>query len=128
MDRMSDRLDGHAERLDQVERRVSEADDEHNMLATAQKKVDTLLHTLQAKAEDLEARSRRNNVRIVGIAEPTRIDNMDRYVEQLLSDLRGRETFSDKFVVELAHCSVAPQLPVGAPQCPIIARLLKLQG
>ncbi|KAJ1203838.1 hypothetical protein NDU88_007619 [Pleurodeles waltl] len=34
MNRMSDRLDGHAKHLDQEERRVSEEEDEHNMLDT----------------------------------------------------------------------------------------------
>ncbi|KAJ1199583.1 hypothetical protein NDU88_003417 [Pleurodeles waltl] len=62
---MSDRLDKHGERLDQVERRVSEAEGEHNMLAPAQKKVDRLPLKLQAMAEDLEACSHRNNVHIV---------------------------------------------------------------
>ncbi|KAJ1198040.1 hypothetical protein NDU88_001884 [Pleurodeles waltl] len=36
---MSDRLDKHAECLDQVERIVSEAEEEHNTLTTVQKKV-----------------------------------------------------------------------------------------
>ncbi|KAJ1111744.1 hypothetical protein NDU88_000019 [Pleurodeles waltl] len=58
IDSMWDRLDGHPERLDQVERRVSEAEDEQKTLGAAQKEVDKLLLTLQAKAEVLEARSR----------------------------------------------------------------------
>ncbi|KAJ1083176.1 hypothetical protein NDU88_003336 [Pleurodeles waltl] len=99
---MLDRLEKHAVRLALVERRVSEAEEEHRMLAIVQKKVDRLLLTLQAKVEDLEARSHRNNVRIVGIAESTQIDNMERYMEQLQFDLRGRKSFSDIFMVELA--------------------------
>ncbi|KAJ1140804.1 hypothetical protein NDU88_007142 [Pleurodeles waltl] len=70
---------------------------------TAQKKVDRLLLMLQAKAEDFQARSRRNNVCILGIAELTRVDNMERYVEQLLIDLMDRETFSDMFMSERAN-------------------------
>ncbi|KAJ1131418.1 hypothetical protein NDU88_009755 [Pleurodeles waltl] len=71
MDRISDRHDMHADRLDREERRVSEAGDEQNTMATAQKKAGKLLLTLQDRAEDLEAHSRRNNVRIVGIEEST---------------------------------------------------------
>ncbi|KAJ1088147.1 hypothetical protein NDU88_001306 [Pleurodeles waltl] len=115
MDRMSNRLDKHAEHLDQVERRVSEGEVDHGTLATAQKKVDRLLLTLQAKAADLEAleaSSCRNNVHIVGIAESTEINNMEQYVEQMLSDLLGLKTFSDIFVVEWAHCSLPPGAPV----------------
>ncbi|KAJ1161306.1 hypothetical protein NDU88_001793 [Pleurodeles waltl] len=51
MDRMTELLNKHAERLDQSGRRVSEVD-------------------------DLEAGSRRNNLRIVRVAESTKIDNL----------------------------------------------------
>ncbi|KAJ1211599.1 hypothetical protein NDU88_006957 [Pleurodeles waltl] len=87
MDRVSDRLYKHAERLDQVEQRVSAAEHEQSTLATAQKKVDRLPLMLQANAEDLEVRSCRNNVRVVDVAESTRVDNMERYVQQLLTRL-----------------------------------------
>ncbi|KAJ1110050.1 hypothetical protein NDU88_007405 [Pleurodeles waltl] len=101
---------------------MSEAKDDHNTLAIAQKQVDKLLHTLQVKAEYLEACCRRNNIRIVGVGELTRIDNMERYVEQLVSDLSGCETFSDAFVVEQAHRSLAA--PPVALLCSIKARRL----
>ncbi|KAJ1098272.1 hypothetical protein NDU88_003388 [Pleurodeles waltl] len=124
IDQMSDRLDEHAERLEQLKRKMLEAEDEHCTVETAQKNVDKLLLTLQAKAEDLEALSRRNNVRIVGIAESTQIDNMERYMKHLLSSLLGHETFTNMYVVELAHFSLEPRHPPGVPSCPIIARPL----
>ncbi|KAJ1132707.1 hypothetical protein NDU88_011010 [Pleurodeles waltl] len=100
MDRMIERIDKLAERLDQAERRTSELEDEQTMMASRQIKMDKLLRALHAKAEDLEARSWRNNVRIVGVTESTNIDNMERFVEQLLTDVLGRETFSTMFEVE----------------------------
>ncbi|KAJ1205219.1 hypothetical protein NDU88_000654 [Pleurodeles waltl] len=116
MDRMSDRHHEHLERLDQVVRRVSEAEDEESTLGATQKKVYNFLLTLQAKAERLEARSHINNVHIVDVADLTQMDNMEKYVEQLTISLLGRKTFSDLYVVERAHRSLAP--------CPIIVRLL----
>ncbi|KAJ1191829.1 hypothetical protein NDU88_001144 [Pleurodeles waltl] len=100
LDYMSERLDMHAERLNQVEWRVSAAEDEQNTMAVLQKKIDRLLHVLQAKAEDLETRSDRNKVSVVGIAEYVHIDNLKWFVEQLLTDLLGCETFSYIYIME----------------------------
>ncbi|KAJ1150255.1 hypothetical protein NDU88_003050 [Pleurodeles waltl] len=64
---------------------------------------------LCATSEYLEACSCRNNVSIVGIAESTRVENMERYMEQLLIDLLGRKTFSELFLIEQAHRSLTPR-------------------
>ncbi|KAJ1084847.1 hypothetical protein NDU88_004993 [Pleurodeles waltl] len=123
-DCLSKRLYKHAEHLDLVECWVLDDEDEQTTLASAQKKVDKLLLMLQSKAEDLEACSHRKNVRIVGVTESIRVDNMERYVEQLLSDLLARETSSTIFVVEQVHHTVAPRPAPSAPLCPSIVRLL----
>ncbi|KAJ1213783.1 hypothetical protein NDU88_001414 [Pleurodeles waltl] len=81
MDRMSERLAKHGERIGMVERRASEAKDKQVIMYTLQKQMDKLLQVLQVKTEDLKACLQRNNVRIVGIAESTNIDNMERYIE-----------------------------------------------
>ena len=93
MDRMTKRLDKHTEHLDMVERRVTEAEEEQVTTAESQRQTKKVLATLRAKTEDLEARSRRNNLRIVGLPETTNISNMERYVKTLLVDLLGRDTF-----------------------------------
>ncbi|KAJ1113536.1 hypothetical protein NDU88_001778 [Pleurodeles waltl] len=99
MDRMTERLDKHAECLDQTDRRVSEVENGQTELATSQVKLNKELSSLRLKVNDLEAHSRRNNLRIVGIA----IDNMEGFIVQILVQLLGRATFSDLFVVERAH-------------------------
>ncbi|KAJ1131764.1 hypothetical protein NDU88_010097 [Pleurodeles waltl] len=80
MDRMSERLHKYAECLDAAERRISEVDVDHNTVASAQSKMDKTTATLQAKVDDLEACSRRSNIRVVSIAESTAIDNMECYI------------------------------------------------
>ncbi|KAJ1123380.1 hypothetical protein NDU88_001850 [Pleurodeles waltl] len=120
MDRMTERLDKHAERLDQSEKRVSEVEDGQTRHVKLYKEV----HSLRLKVDDLEARSWRNYLRIVGVAESTAIDNMEGFIERLLVQLLGRTTFSDLFVVERAHRSLATHPTPGAPPCPIIERLL----
>ncbi|KAJ1109587.1 hypothetical protein NDU88_006947 [Pleurodeles waltl] len=105
---MAEWLEKHAERLDAMERRVSEIEDKQAAASIAQKKMDKLLLTLQAKTEDLEARSRRNNLHIVGIAKMMTIDNMGWDIECLLIALLGHDTFSEICIVEHAHRSLAP--------------------
>ena len=122
MDRMTERLDKHTERLDMVERRVAEK--EQVSTAEAQRQVEKTLAAVQAKAEDLEARSRRNNLRILGLPESTHVTNMETFIEKLLAEILGRDTFSEIFVIERAHRSLGPLPPPGASPCPIIARLL----
>ncbi|KAJ1212514.1 hypothetical protein NDU88_000169 [Pleurodeles waltl] len=65
MDRMTERLDKQAERLDQSERCISEVEDGQSPMATGQARMGKELATLQAKVDDLEAISHRNNLRIV---------------------------------------------------------------
>ncbi|KAJ1206650.1 hypothetical protein NDU88_002052 [Pleurodeles waltl] len=84
MDRMSERIDKHTERLDHVENRVSATEDGQTELVSGQSKLSKELGLLKLKVEDMEARSRRNNIRIVGLAESTAITNMERHIEQLL--------------------------------------------
>ena len=81
---MSECLDKHTERLDMVERHVSDIEDDQVTAVASQKQTEKVLVTLQAQAEDLEACSLRNNLWIVGLAESTNITNMERFVEQLL--------------------------------------------
>ncbi|KAJ1113585.1 hypothetical protein NDU88_001827 [Pleurodeles waltl] len=107
---MTERLDKHADCLDGAERRISEFEDVQAGGETA--------HMLQAHAEDLKVQSRRNNLRIVGVIESTRIDNMERFVEQLLQDLLGRDSFL--FMAEQVHRLLAPQQLPGAPPKPIL--------
>ncbi|KAJ1209505.1 hypothetical protein NDU88_004883 [Pleurodeles waltl] len=88
---MSERLDKHTEHLDQMEMRVSAAEDGQTALASGQLKVNTELDILNHKMDDLESRSRRNILRIMGLAESTSITNMEKFVENLLIQLLAVE-------------------------------------
>ncbi|KAJ1090841.1 hypothetical protein NDU88_003969 [Pleurodeles waltl] len=81
MDRISERVSKHAERLDQLKRRVLEVEDERVSTLEIEKQLEKGLSMLQAKAEYLEARSRCNNLHIVGLAESTNIGNMETFME-----------------------------------------------
>lgn len=124
MDRMSKRMDKHAERIDMAEHRIFETEDAQNDMGEAQKRMAKLMSSIKDKAEDIEARSRRNNVRILGLAESTPTGTMELFIEKLLIQLLGRETFPDVFVVERTHRLLAAHPPPGAAPRPVIARLL----
>lgn len=106
------------------ERRITESEEAQTDAHRTQKSMEKALLALQDKAEDLEARSRRSNLRITGVPESTVTGNMELFIEKLLTNLLGPETFSSTFVVERAHRSLDPWPPPGATPCPIIAKLL----
>lgn len=59
----------HAGRLTELENRVSSLEDENNVLSTTVTNMSTDISRLGDKLEDLENRSRRNNLRMVGLSE-----------------------------------------------------------
>ncbi|KAJ1093349.1 hypothetical protein NDU88_006453 [Pleurodeles waltl] len=80
--------------------------------------------TLEARLEDSEGRSRRNNVRLLGFPERAEGSTVECFVEEWTREVLQLVGLSRVFVVERAHRAlVAPPRP-GAPQRAIIARLL----
>ncbi|KAJ1119718.1 hypothetical protein NDU88_007903 [Pleurodeles waltl] len=125
MDIIYEWLDKQVECVDEAERRISAVEDDYNEISqTKTKKTDRIVTALREKVEDLEVRSRSSNIRVVGIAESRAIDNMEHFIEKLLTTLLGRETFFDLFVVEHAYRSLAPRPPPGTLSQQAIAKLL----
>lgn len=124
MDLMAERLDKHAERLDMSERRLTEVEESQISLDAELKQLGRVLRVLQDKTEDLEARSRRCNLRITGLPETTQTGNMEQFIEKLLVNLLSDEIFSTMFVVASAHRSSGPRSLPGATPRPIITKLL----
>lgn len=82
------------------------------------------LKGMQEKLDDAEGRSRRNNVRILGIPERSEGTNPTQFIEDWLRDTVVKEGLSQLYAVERAH-RVPPRQPrPGAPPSPIIARIL----
>ncbi|KAI4872508.1 hypothetical protein NFI96_005366 [Prochilodus magdalenae] len=103
-----------------MERSLSTCTDD--MLAL-QAKVESLtkeISKLDAKCEDLESRSRRQNIRIVGIPEGESFT----FTTSKVSDLLKEAFDLDKPpLVDRAHRTLAPKPKSGDPPQPIIARL-----
>uniref|UniRef100_A0A8P4K4P6 Transposase element L1Md-A101/L1Md-A102/L1Md-A2 n=1 Tax=Dicentrarchus labrax TaxID=13489 RepID=A0A8P4K4P6_DICLA len=96
------------------ERQLEGLEKRYDMLASQYKQQ-------EAKLDDLEARSRRQNIRIVGIKEKTENGRPTEFVSKLLSKLLGEEHFNLPIEVDRAHRSLAPA--TGGKARAIIARI-----
>lgn len=63
---------------------------------------------MQAKLEDLESRSRRQNIRIMGIKEKMENGKPSEFVSSLVSELPGQENFEKPIQIDMAHRSARP--------------------
>ncbi|KAF0043709.1 hypothetical protein F2P81_005046 [Scophthalmus maximus] len=77
----------------------------------------------KTKLEDLESRSRRQNIRIVGIPEGAEGGQPTDFIAELIPTGLGKEHFGANFKVDRTHRSLAAKPSNGAPPRPFIARL-----
>ena len=120
-------LRGVAERVTEAESRISTAEDE---IVTLRSQVNQLLKSsaiLEDRAEDAENRSRRNNLRLVGIPEGVDTQDLAQLIEDWFLSWVTGEALSKNFVVERAHRSLMARPPPGAPPRPIITRILNFR-
>ncbi|XP_075712997.1 uncharacterized protein LOC142749187 [Rhinoderma darwinii] len=113
-----------AERTTVIEGRVSEVEDVLPELRRDVQSQSLAVVALQAKADDLENRLRRNNVRLVGVPEKTEGNNSDELLEKWLLEQFGREELSPLYAVERAHRVPTRPGPPGRPPRPVLVKLL----
>lgn len=106
-----DAIETHEKRLNELERR--------------QESLASQCMLQQAKIDDLEACSRRQNIRIIGIKEKVENGRPTEFVAKLLPELLGEEHFDHPVDVDRAHRTAAPARD-GKPRA-IVARLHRFQ-
>ena len=79
------------------------------------------------KLDDLEGRSRRNNIRITGVPEKAEGRSADLFVEDLIKEGLRPHGLSNYFSVERAHRIPGFRPTVGAPPRTIIARIFNFR-
>ncbi|KAJ8009334.1 hypothetical protein DPEC_G00087810 [Dallia pectoralis] len=89
-------------RLAHAEKRISDAEDNVNGLISKVSTLESTVKTLSDKVEDLECRSRRNNVRLVGLPEKAEGLDMVTFLEKWLPEALGMES-RETLVIERAH-------------------------
>ncbi|KAE8293734.1 hypothetical protein D5F01_LYC08848 [Larimichthys crocea] len=106
---ISSELKEITDRVEATEQRVAEVEESHAEHAEMITYTLELQKSIQAQLTDLEARSRRNNIRIRGIAEGSEGDNMKTFLEQFLKDeLSLTET---PLGIQRCHRSLGPRPP-----------------
>lgn len=78
---------------------------------------------MRVKLEDLKNRSRRNNVRVIGIPEGTKGNHPSAFIETLLLEVFGEQSFTRKPQVDRAHRSLAPPSKPNQDPRPFIVRM-----
>lgn len=75
------------------------------------------------KCMDLENRSRRSNIRIIGVEENSEMGNPTRFVTDLLVQILGRENFCTPLIIDRAHRTLGPKPKPGERPRALLARL-----
>lgn len=112
------------ERTTEVEQRVSRLEDTARPLPSDLARVQKQLAEMTDKADDIENRLRRNNVRLVGLPEGVEGRAPEKFMEDWLKSTFGPEPFSSLLAIERAHRIPTRPLPPGAPPRPLIMRFL----
>lgn len=102
-------------RVTEAEQRISTAEDDINLLQKSVKNLEKKTQLLSSKVEDLECRSRRNNVRILGIPEKEEGSDPRSYMEKWIAD----NLDIPSPVLERAH-RITSQKPDSAPRTFIV--------
>lgn len=82
---------------------------------------------LKSKLSDLEGRSRRQNIRIVGLPESVEGNRPTTFFSQFLFDMFGERVFPSPPELDRAHRSTAPKPGPGDRPRPVIIRFHRFQ-
>uniref|UniRef100_A0AAQ6A293 L1 transposable element RRM domain-containing protein n=1 Tax=Amphiprion ocellaris TaxID=80972 RepID=A0AAQ6A293_AMPOC len=119
-----------SDRVELLEQRVSTNEDNVSNIMSRMKQLESDNTNLKAKVEDLENRSRRNNLRFVGIPEFAESTDMVGFMTQLIYKVLGQENFPSPLKIERAHrtpTTLPKRLDPGGKPRSILIKLLDFQ-
>lgn len=126
-DQVRSTVEEHGQRLSSLElasedlsQRVSELENVCSSLHEKNSK-------LTSKVVDLEGRNRRQNLRILGLAETTEGGRPTEFISDLLCEVFGKEMLPSPPEIDRAHRSLAPKPAPGQRPRPVILRLHRYQ-
>ena len=120
-------LDSHNQMITTIENTLSTQSDEIAELTTRLDHLEKANAALTSKAEDLENRSRRQNIRIVGLPEGLEGGSPSEFISKLLRSLVGNDVFPTPPELDRAHRAPAPKPALGQRPRAIIARFHRYQ-
>lgn len=90
-------------RVNEAETRISNAEDEVEILRAKTCAMEEKQKMLEEKVLDLESRSRRNNLRLAFLPEGSEGRDPCKFLEKWLPETFGREIYATPFIIERAH-------------------------
>lgn len=117
----------HGQRISSLEDNSNEVDLRLQQLETACSTLQQDNVLLKAKVADLEGRSRRQNIRIIGLPESLEGPRPTVFFSELLVDVFGTEVLPSPPELDRAHRSLAPKPATGDKPRPVILRLHRFQ-
>uniref|UniRef100_H3AK80 L1 transposable element RRM domain-containing protein n=1 Tax=Latimeria chalumnae TaxID=7897 RepID=H3AK80_LATCH len=106
---MDKKLETYAKRLDEVEHRIGNMEDSVLSLENTVLQLQEAIVKLQGKTDDLENRSRRCNLRLVGLPEGEEGKDPASFLESWLPKLLNLPELINNLEVERAHRTYAPR-------------------
>lgn len=127
LDKIQADVSGHGQRISDLE---SNAEDVSLRLEQLEATCATLQEdnkSLKSKLSDLEGRSRRQNLRIVGLPESVEGPRPTAFFSKLLVEVFGDQTLSSPPELDRAHRSLIPKPAPGERPRPVIIRFHRFQ-
>ena len=112
-----------SERVKLTEQSITELEPTQKAMQMEIKALTAKVHVLETRAEDAEGRSRRCNIRVVGLPEKIEGTNVQKYLEDWLRTQMPEGTLSQFFALERAHRVPARPPAPGRPPRPVIAKV-----
>lgn len=113
-------VDAHEAMVHELERAATDHNTRINDLEATVSMLTKQATRLEDKCEDLEGRSRRNNIRVVGVPEGVEGSRPTDFIAQLLQDLLG---LNEKPLLDRAHRTLREKPREGMPPRPFVARI-----
>ena len=117
---LQQKVDNHDSTIRELEHAALSQSDHLSELDNIVQSLRTQVDQLNAKCEDLEGRSRRNNIRLIGILEDVEGPNPTKFISGLLQDILGLD---QKPVLDRAHRNLREKPSKDKPPRPFIIRI-----
>ena len=127
LDGLHSSITNHGEWISSLEDNSNEVEDRLQQIENACSTLQQDNALLKSKLADLEGRSRRQNIRIIGLPESLEGSRPTAFFSQLLVDVFGAEVLSSPPELDHAHRSLAPKPTTGDKPRPVIIRLHRFQ-
>lgn len=127
LDSIHSTITDHGQRIDSLEVNTTSVDQRLQHLEGAYSALQKDNELLKLKVADLEGRSRRQNIRIIGLPESIEGPRPSTFFSQLLVDVLGTEVLTSPPELDRAHRSLAPKPAPGGRPRPVILRFHRFQ-